>query len=87
MFGYISGTTAWFSICTHFSLQQQVKQLTIAIRDAGSDVVKAKDGDGSATLSMAFAAARFTIALAKAALGEKNIIECAYVQSSVIKVS
>ncbi|PSN34678.1 malate dehydrogenase [Blattella germanica] len=67
--------------------EQQVKQLTIAIREAGSDVVKAKDGDGSATLSMAFAAARFTIALAKAALGEKNIIECAYVQSSVIKVS
>merc|ERR1712151_872427 len=36
------------------------KALTERIQDAGPEVVKAKAGAGSATLSMAFAAARFT---------------------------
>merc|ERR1712198_179019 len=39
---------------------EQLKALTERIQDAGTEVVKAKDGAGSATLSMAYAAARFT---------------------------
>merc|ERR1711944_183609 len=40
--------------------------LTKRIQDAGTEVVKAKAGAGSATLSMAYAAARFTDSLIKA---------------------
>lgn len=47
-------------------------------------VVKAKAGHGSATLSMAFAGARFACSLIKALNGEQ-VIECAYVDSCVIK--
>merc|ERR1711963_333795 len=44
---------------------EQLKALTERIQDAGTEVVKAKDGAGSATLSMAYAAARFTDSLIK----------------------
>merc|ERR1711878_29050 len=57
--------------------------LTVRIQDAGTEVVKAKDGAGSATLSMAYAAARFTDSLIKAMNGQEGVIECAYVQSDV----
>jgi len=53
------------------------------LQEAGTEVVKAKDGAGSATLSMAFAGARFAFSLARAIMGESNIIECAYVRSNV----
>merc|ERR1712071_520900 len=39
--------------------QDKLEALATRIQDAGTEVVKAKDGAGSATLSMAFAAARF----------------------------
>merc|ERR1712080_558602 len=42
-----------------------LKALTERIQDAGTEVVKAKAGTGSATLSMAYAAARFTDSLIK----------------------
>lgn len=50
--------------------QEEISQITQAIQQAGTEVVKAKDGSGSATLSMAFAAARFTISLVKGLLGK-----------------
>ena len=43
-------------------------------------MVKAKDEAGSATLSMAYAAARFTDSLIKGMNGQEGVIECAYVQ-------
>lgn len=52
-------------------------------QEAGTEVVKAKAGAGSATLSMAYAGARFTFALCRALKGEPNIIECAYVRSNI----
>jgi malate dehydrogenase len=58
--------------------------LTKRIQFGGDEVVKAKDGTGSATLSMAFAGARFANRLLQAMAGEKGIVECAYVESSVI---
>lgn len=63
--------------------QDKVKALTERIQDAGTEVVKAKAGAGSATLSMAFAGARFAFALIRALNGESNVVECAYVQSDV----
>jgi malate/lactate dehydrogenase len=45
--------------------------------------VKAKAGAGSATLSMAFAGARFAFALCRALKGEPNIVECSYVRSNI----
>ena len=49
----------------------------------GDEVVKAKDGAGSATLSMAYAGAHFTSQLLKALDGQTGIQECAFVESSV----
>merc|ERR1712055_1271284 len=61
--------------------------LTERIQDAGTEVVKAKDGAGSATLSMAYAAARFTDSLIKGMNGEEGVVECAYVQSDVTEAT
>ncbi|EFA04972.1 malate dehydrogenase, mitochondrial [Tribolium castaneum] len=61
----------------------QLKALTERIQEAGTEVVKAKAGAGSATLSMAYAGARFAISLIRALKGEQNIIECAYVESNL----
>ncbi|KAK4010862.1 malate dehydrogenase, mitochondrial [Daphnia magna] len=61
----------------------QLKALTERIQEAGTEVVKAKAGAGSATLSMAFAGARFAISLIRALRGEKGIVECAYVRSDL----
>merc|ERR1712133_343113 len=61
----------------------QLKALTERIQDAGTEVVKAKAGAGSATLSMAFAGARFTISLLRAMQGEEGVVECSYVASDI----
>merc|ERR1711942_466386 len=61
----------------------QLKALTERIQDAGTEVVKAKDGAGSATLSMAYAAARFTDSLLKGMSGQEGVVECSYVASDV----
>lgn len=63
--------------------QDKIKALTERIQEAGTEVVKAKAGAGSATLSMAYAGARFAISLIRALRGEQNVIECAYVRSDV----
>ncbi|XP_026321534.1 malate dehydrogenase, mitochondrial-like isoform X2 [Hyposmocoma kahamanoa] len=60
--------------------QEDIQKLTVRIQEAGTEVVKAKAGEGSATLSMAFAAARFVRSLLKGLSGEP-VIECAYVRS------
>ncbi|XP_053983816.1 malate dehydrogenase, mitochondrial [Hylaeus volcanicus] len=63
--------------------EDKVKALTLRIQEAGTEVVKAKAGTGSATLSMAYAGARFGISLIRALNGEQNIVECSYVRSDV----
>lgn len=60
-------------------------QLVYRIQFGGDEVVKAKDGAGSATLSMAMAGARFTESLLKAAQGEKGVIEPTFVDSPLYK--
>ena len=59
--------------------QADIEKLTPRIQEAGTEVVEAKAGAGSATLSMAQAAARFTMSLV-AALGGESVTECCYVQ-------
>ncbi|KDR07317.1 hypothetical protein L798_03098, partial [Zootermopsis nevadensis] len=63
--------------------KDKLKALTERIQEAGTEVVKAKAGAGSATLSMAFAGARFAFALCRALKGEPNIVECSYVRSNI----
>jgi malate dehydrogenase len=58
--------------------QEQIESLTQRVQYGGDEVVKAKDGAGSATLSMAHAGARFANSLLSAMLG-KNTFESAYV--------
>ncbi|KAF9981449.1 hypothetical protein BGZ75_007285 [Mortierella antarctica] len=59
---------------------EEIKTLTHRIQFGGDEVVKAKDGAGSATLSMAYAGARFTNALLEASvLGKKGLVESTYV--------
>ncbi|KAF2870453.1 lactate/malate dehydrogenase [Massariosphaeria phaeospora] len=55
------------------------------VQFGGDEVVKAKDGAGSATLSMAMAGARFAESLLKAAQGQKNVIEPTFVDSPLFK--
>lgn len=63
--------------------KEELDKLTKRIQNAGTEVVEAKAGAGSATLSMAFAGARFTFSLLQALSGKQGVIECAYMQQSV----
>ncbi len=58
--------------------QKELDALTPRIQEAGTEVVEAKAGAGSATLSMAEAACRFTMALLNG-LNGKESVQCAYV--------
>ena len=60
--------------------EQEVADLTKRIQNAGTEVVEAKAGGGSATLSMGQAAARFGLSLVRALQGEQGVVECAYVE-------
>merc|ERR1711933_336692 len=54
-------------------------------QDAGTEVVNAKNGKGSATLSMAYAGARLASAILSGLAGEPKV-ECAYVMSNVTEL-
>jgi len=56
--------------------------MTKRIQNAGTEVVDAKAGGGSATLSMGQAAAKFGLSLVRALNGEKDVVECTYVEGS-----
>ncbi|NXS58698.1 MDHM protein, partial [Brachypteracias leptosomus] len=63
--------------------QDQLEKLTGRIQEAGTEVVQAKAGAGSATLSMAYAGARFVFSLVDAMNGKEGVVECAFVHSDV----
>lgn len=63
---------------------EAIAKLTHRIQFGGDEVVQAKNGTGSATLSMAFAGARFTVRLLAALSGERGVNECAFVESTVV---
>lgn len=52
----------------------------------GFQVVEAKAGAGSATLSMAAAAAEFADACMRGMQGEPGVVACAYVESSITEL-
>lgn len=55
------------------------------IQFGGDEVVKAKNGAGSATLSMAYAGARFVDSLLQASVLKKTgITECTYVNTNIV---
>jgi len=60
---------------------EEVAALTYRIQNAGTEVVEAKAGGGSATLSMGQAAARFCVSLIKGLQGE-TVTEYAYVEGN-----
>ncbi|KAM0446007.1 hypothetical protein ACHAPV_009762 [Trichoderma viride] len=73
-----------FSQSNHPDLSSNA-ELVNRVQFGGDEVVKAKDGAGSATLSMAFAGARMADALLRAADGEKGVIEPTFVDSPLYK--
>ncbi|KAJ3241183.1 malate DEHYDROGENASE, NAD-dependent [Chytriomyces hyalinus] len=70
---------------SHTFTQAEVEALTQRIQYGGDEVVKAKDGAGSATLSMAYAGARFANSLLDATVSKRSgIKECTFVKSDVV---
>jgi len=67
--------------------KEELEHLTKRIQNAGTEVVEAKAGAGSATLSMAYAGARFTFSMLMALNGAKGVVECAYVASKEVPES
>ncbi|RDD36544.1 Malate dehydrogenase, mitochondrial [Trichoplax sp. H2] len=63
--------------------EAEIASLTNRIQNAGTEVVEAKAGAGSATLSMAYAGARFAVNALKAINGEE-VVECAYIKSNIV---
>ncbi|OMJ29598.1 putative malate dehydrogenase, mitochondrial [Smittium culicis] len=62
--------------------QDEIKTLTHRIQFGGDEVVQAKNGEGSATLSMAYAGYRFVSSLISAINGQSTT-ECCYIDLSV----
>jgi len=60
---------------------EERQNLSVRIQNAGTEVVEAKAGAGSATLSMAYAGVRFVNSILQALDGEEGVIECAYVRT------
>ncbi|KAH6609797.1 hypothetical protein Trco_003143 [Trichoderma cornu-damae] len=73
-----------FSQSNHPELSSNA-ELVKRVQFGGDEVVNAKGGAGSATLSMAFAGARMADALLRAADGEKGVIEPTFVDSPLYK--
>lgn len=59
--------------------EDKLDALTYRVQFGGDEVVKAKDGAGSATLSMAYAGFRFAEKVIRAAKGETGIVEPTFV--------
>ncbi|CAL1534492.1 unnamed protein product [Lymnaea stagnalis] len=63
-----------------FPQEERIK-LSVRIQNAGTEVVEAKAGAGSATLSMAYAANKFARDLLEAMNGTEGKVQCAFVRS------
>jgi len=75
-----------YSQVPNVSLSDEARDaLTVRTQFGGDEVVKAKAGAGSATLSMAYAGYLFTENVLKALGGDTNVVQCAYVQSDLVK--
>ncbi|KAG0477173.1 hypothetical protein HPP92_013575 [Vanilla planifolia] len=65
---------------------EEISYLTERIQNGGTEVVEAKAGAGSATLSMAFAAAKFADACLRGLRGDADVVECSFVASEVTEL-
>lgn len=65
---------------------EELEAMTVRTQFGGDEVVQAKAGSGSATLSMAYAGFAFTENVLKAMNGE-SITQCAYVESSLTEAA
>ena len=63
---------------------EEARALTHRIQNGGTEVVDAKAGAGSATLSMAAAAAEFAHSCLRGLNGERNVLEHAFVESHLV---
>ncbi|AIN97511.1 malate dehydrogenase, putative [Leishmania panamensis] len=61
--------------------REQAEYLTHRVRVGGDEVVRAKEGRGSSSLSMALAAAEWTEGVLRAMDGEKTLLRCSFVES------
>merc|ERR1711998_580898 len=64
--------------------KSKIPDLDKRVQDAGTEVVKAKNGKGSATLSMAYSGAKLGRAVLSGLAGVP-VTECAYVESTVVE--
>merc|ERR1719379_867456 len=62
--------------------KDKIPDLDVKVQDAGTEVVNAKNGKGSATLSMGYAGARLGRSILAGLAGRRRV-ECAYVKSSI----
>ncbi|XWS62509.1 hypothetical protein CRYUN_Cryun06bG0017100 [Craigia yunnanensis] len=65
---------------------EETEYLTNRIQNGGTEVVEAKAGAGSATLSMACAAVKFADACLRGLRGDAGIVECAFVACQVTEL-
>jgi len=63
--------------------EERIEALSTRVQNAGTEVVEAKAGTGSATLSMAYAAARFSESCLKGLKGD-TVYECSYVETDIV---
>jgi malate dehydrogenase len=64
---------------------EERRELVRRIQFGGDEVVKAKDGAGSATLSMAYAGAKFANAILRGLNGDKGVVTPSFVDSPLFK--
>mmetsp|Transcript_43573 Transcript_43573/g.105658 ORF Transcript_43573/g.105658 Transcript_43573/m.105658 type:complete len:152 (+) Transcript_43573:321-776(+) len=73
-----------FSQVPGFSPSDEDREaLTVRTQFGGDEVVQAKAGAGSATLSMAYAGYLFTEEVLRAMNGADDVVQCAYVESTI----
>merc|ERR1712226_239903 len=65
--------------------KDKIPDLDKHVQNAGTDVVDAKGGKGSATLSMAYAGARMAKSVLAGLMGRKRV-ECAYLKSDITEL-
>lgn len=65
---------------------EETDYLTSRIQNGGTEVVEAKAGAGSATLSMAYAAVKFADACLRGLRGDAGVVQCAFVASQVTEL-